>query len=92
MNPSLSNPDDVTNGGNIPISCFTEVVEVKVQVVHNDVTEVSQTDETSTITMCCIGSTFGVPIPADSTKMTASKKLRRDDLGFPTLWLEKVAS
>ena len=41
MNSSLSNPDYVTKGGNIPISCCTDVVEVKVQVVHTDVTEVS---------------------------------------------------
>ena len=38
---------------------------------------------------CCIGSTFGVPIPTvDSTKKTALKKLRRGDPDF----LEKVAS
>ena len=47
MNPSLMNPDDVTKGGNIPISCFTEVVEVKVQDVH---TEVSLNGEMSSPT------------------------------------------
>ena len=37
--------------------------------------------------------TFGVPIPTvDSTKKTASKRLRRGDPDFRTLWLEKVAS
>ena len=42
---------------------------------------------------CCIGSTFGVSIPTVySTKQTASKKLRRGDPDFLTLWLEKVAS
>ena len=42
---------------------------------------------------CCIGSTFGVPIPTvDGTKKTASKKLRRGDPDVLTLWLEKVAS
>ena len=41
---------------------------------------------------CCIGSTFGVPISTvDSTKKTASKKIRGDP-DFLTLWLEKVAS
>ena len=41
---------------------------------------------------CCIGSTFGVPgIPTvDSMKRTASKKLRRGDPDFLTLWLEKL--
>ena len=40
---------------------------------------------------CCIGSTFGVPIPTvDSSKETASKKLGDPD--FLTLWLEEVAS
>ena len=46
----FSYPDDVTIGGNIPISCCTEVVEVKVQVVHTDVTEVSLDAETSSPT------------------------------------------
>ena len=42
---------------------------------------------------CCIGSTFGVPIPTvDKTEKTASKTLRRGDPDFLTLWLEKVAS
>ena len=42
---------------------------------------------------CCIDSTFGVQIPTvDSTKKTASKKLRRGDPDFLTLWLENVAS
>ena len=42
---------------------------------------------------CCIGSTFGVPIPTvDSTKKTATKKIRRGYPDFLTLWLEKVAS
>ena len=45
---------------------------------------------------CCICSTFGVPIPTvDSTKKTASKKLKRGDPDLLTpqpLGLEKVAS
>ena len=42
---------------------------------------------------CCIGSTFGVPIPnVDSAKTTASKKLTSGDPDFLTLWLEKVDS
>ena len=41
---------------------------------------------------CCIGSTFGVPIPTvDTTKKNASKKIRRGDPDILTLWLEKVA-
>ena len=39
-----------------------------------------------------MGSTFGVPIlTVDCTKKTASKKIRRGDPDFLTLWLEKVA-
>ena len=39
---------------------------------------------------CYIGSTFGMPIrTVDSTIKTASKKLRRGDPDFLTLWLEK---
>ena len=42
---------------------------------------------------CCIGSTFGLPIPTvDSTKKTSSKKIRRGDPDFLTFWLEKIAS
>ena len=41
---------------------------------------------------CCICSIFGVPIPtADSTKKTASKKIRTGESDL-TLGLEKVAS
>ena len=40
---------------------------------------------------CCIGSPFGVPIQTvDSTKKTASKKLRRGDPDFITLSLKKL--
>ena len=40
---------------------------------------------------CCIGSTFGVPIPTvDSTKKTASKNLRKGDPNVSTHWLGKV--
>ena len=40
---------------------------------------------------CCIGSTFGVPIPTvDSTKKTSSKNLRKGDPDFLTHWLENL--
>ena len=90
-----SSPDQVQIKGNLwQFSTIREIFSLKLGIkCHSPLLGHYFQNKCSSESCCCNGSTFGVPIPTvDSTKNTTSKKLRRGDPDFLTLWLEKVAT